>query len=830
MSAFTTRHRRFGDRVTVPALLVNLVILVVCATLVTSDIGENAGEHFCTYNVRHLVCVEHLHQQSNTTAPSCDRLAGQLVVHYLPDGLELWAEPRLDWNDQPLDGPLHLRALKTKEGLVYQAKRQSMPSGFHTDLMAGLAGLFLNVTISTPEADFGSCVKEESSAGVEGAYTTTKTCRKTSKLDNIYYIEEYRTERQTTVEAKLVASMQVEETFQRYSNLHTRIGEKVSTTTHLSKLSCKTHGPTDTGDATDWDDIRPAAASDRYKSEEASTTTIGQIIKEADVLKLSRQLVTHLKPLDQAELEKLLNKFDRHARLDSIVQSCGSLGTLRAFRAVTSTLSPSGRRVAILEKFLVALSFHPDPEDEIVDQLPTLLEKYKKSPDLVETTFLCLCKLTSRKNKSFEQLDGVLRLVGGVGGCQSEDTTCQRRLLLCVSAMQTDQFSDRVSQILVSAQDKKIRELAAATLALPNCVSSPDRVAVQEKAWQAILTQRLANEQFAKLLELVDLSYVNGSTVNQLLQTKDKERKAYLAQKLASCNAKFQKDYSLLSHSTQGESVYLLGRTPPSSTTADRMGGVAGGFSFSTSMSGGALSRSAFDLWLHDSVQHTKQLLTIHSYVGGLSGMVATQHPEDDAEANASLQIYLLGLPLRPFHLFSSMGDLIDFYWSGAGQEKTTLLQGVVPLEKTDKEWHTALGVRVKIQSDLSLHVHTQGEGSISIWDSSGSSSLHTAIQLHGFSKLNVVAPGAIGSSAPGAIGSAGFLSTSLNLNTAIQADTQVRLGTSVKACVIMSSDKVELEVELRGRDLASSHLVSLPGFTINLNKKNNNICSSFAK
>merc|ERR1711872_442782 len=341
-----------------------------------------------------------------------------------------------------------------------------------------------------------------------------------------------------------------------------------------------------------------------------------------------------------------------------------------------------------------------------------------------------------------------------------------------------------------------------------------------------------------------------------------KERKAYLAQKLASCNAKFQKDYSLLSHSTQGESVYLLGRTPPSSTTADGMGGVAGGFSFSTSMSGGALSRSAFDLWLHDSVQHTKQLLTIHSYVGGLSGMVATQHPEDDAEANASLQIYLLGLPLRPFHLFSSMGDLIDFYWSGAGQEKTTLLQGVVPLEKTGKEWHTALGVRVKIQSDLSLHVHTQGEGSISIWDSSGSSSLHTAIQLHGFSKLNVVAPGAIGSvppgaigsaapgaigsaapsaigsappgaigsAPPGAIGSAGFLSTSLNLNTAIQADTQVRLGTSVKACVIMSSDKVELEVELRGRDLASSHLVSLPGFTINLNKKNNNICSSFAE
>ena len=33
------------------------------------------------------------------------------------------------------------------------------------------------------------------------------------------------------------------------------------------------------------------------------------------------------------------------------------------------------------------------------------------------------------------------------------------------------------------------------------------------------------------------------------------------------------------------------------------------------------------------------------------------------------------GLPLRPLVLFTSMADLIDLYWSGAGQDKTTLLQ-----------------------------------------------------------------------------------------------------------------------------------------------------------
>ena len=37
--------------------------------------------------------------------------------------------------------------------------------------------------------------------------------------------------------------------------------------------------------------------------------------------------------------------------------------------------------------------------------------------------------------------------------------------------------------------------------------------------------------------------------------------------------------------------------------------------------------------------------------------------------------MYCSGLPLRPVVLFSSVGDLIELYWSGAGQEKTTLLE-----------------------------------------------------------------------------------------------------------------------------------------------------------
>ena len=45
-------------------------------------------------------------------------------------------------------------------------------------------------------------------------------------------------------------------------------------------------------------------------------------------------------------------------------------------------------------------------------------------------------------------------------------------------------------------------------------------------------------------------------------------------------------------------------------------------------------------------------------------------------ELNDRLSIYLFaGLPLRPLVLFSSVGDLINMYWSGAGQEKTTLME-----------------------------------------------------------------------------------------------------------------------------------------------------------
>ena len=55
-----------------------------------------------------------------------------------------------------------------------------------------------------------------------------------------------------------------------------------------------------------------------------------------------------------------------------------------------------------------------------------------------------------------------------------------------------------------------------------------------------------------------------------------------------------------------------------------------------------------------------QEILRLSTRVGGLSGMLGEAEEGDDLEANASAELSLLGLPLRPFTLFSSMGVELD--------------------------------------------------------------------------------------------------------------------------------------------------------------------------
>ena len=56
-------------------------------------------------------------------------------------------------------------------------------------------------------------------------------------------------------------------------------------------------------------------------------------------------------------------------------------------------------------------------------------------------------------------------------------------------------------------------------------------------------------------------------------------------------------------------------------------------------------------------------------------GSAKDEKEGDGEEATAGIEIKFLGNKLRPFIFFSSMGELMSLYWSGASEEKTSALQ-----------------------------------------------------------------------------------------------------------------------------------------------------------
>ncbi len=66
----------------------------------------------------------------------------------------------------------------------------------------------------------------------------------------------------------------------------------------------------------------------------------------------------------------------------------------------------------------------------------------------------------------------------------------------------------------------------------------------------------------------------------------------------------------------QGQSVYVGKQL----VTSEQL---SAGFSFATCMAGAALTRTSFNLWALDGRRVESSLLTVHSFIGGLSGVGA---------------------------------------------------------------------------------------------------------------------------------------------------------------------------------------------------------------
>merc|ERR1711974_338401 len=90
----------------------------------------------------------------------------------------------------------------------------------------------------------------------------------------------------------------------------------------------------------------------------------------------------------------------------------------------------------------------------------------------------------------------------------------------------------------------------------------------------------------------------------------------------------------------------------------------------------------------------------------------------------------LLGLPLRPFTLFSSMGELMELFWSGAGQERTTLLQGSALLLSRKSTLHLASGLNLEVTLTAAVSLDTAGQAEVSMWSQSADTKLGVEARL----------------------------------------------------------------------------------------------------
>jgi len=242
-----------------------------------------------------------------------------------------------------------------------------------------------------------------------------------------------------------------------------------------------------------------------------------------------------------------------------------------------------------------------------------------------------------------------------------------------------------------------------------------------------------------------------------------------------------------------------------------------GGFSFQAVMSPAGLRRTHFVL--RSSGEEGQEVLRLSTRVGGLSGVLGEAEEGDDAEANASAELSLLGLPLRPFTLFSSMGELMELFWSGAGQERTTLLQGSALLLSRKSSLPLASGLNLEVTLTAAASLDTTGQAEVSMW----SQSADTKLEVEGTVVVRVEAR--LGSRLI-------FISSDLTASALFQLDSSIQMGgdgavACVKAIVQRGEAGVETKEERRGEEeRSSSDKKSFQGLTINLGAKNNHMCN----
>jgi len=227
------------------------------------------------------------------------------------------------------------------------------------------------------------------------------------------------------------------------------------------------------------------------------------------------------------------------------------------------------------------------------------------------------------------------------------------------------------------------------------------------------------------------------------------------------------------------------------------------GFSFQAVMSPSGLKRTNFVL--KSSGEEGREILRLSTRVGGLSGVLGEAEEGDDKEANASAELSLLGLPLRPFVLFSSLGELMELFWSGVGQERTPLLQGSALLLSRKSS--------IPLASGLNLEVTLTAAGSL---DTAGQLEVEASVLVRMEAK----------------IGDLLFVSSDVAASGLLHLDSSIQMGgdetlACVRAGLQRGEARLEAKLGRRGEEEKSSQEKKvIPEMTINLGAKNNQMCN----
>eukprot|EP00092_Neocalanus_flemingeri_P036638 GFUD01039891.1.p1 GENE.GFUD01039891.1~~GFUD01039891.1.p1 ORF type:complete len:830 (-),score=230.17 GFUD01039891.1:47-2536(-) len=528
-------------------------------------------------------------------------------------------------------------------------------------------------------------------------------------------------------------------------------------------------------------------------------------------------LVSLLKTISKENAEAFITKFKTKKAFKHLVDAAAGSSNLFVHKTMVKVLSKNKNK-NLLERYLIALGFI-NPSNDLVSELLRDIENIpEKDENVRETGIYSLCHLVGKLEDSENVRKKVFSLVRGSGSdCKS--VPCQRRMVNCVAAMGRDCYTKQLLQQVKSSQDKLAREMAVIALGKPGLV--PDKLAKNVAEELLNIFKDDQQNTLQRLAAFNSITLDNDTSIKMIdnLGRNNKDLTSFVTQKLYQTLLKKPDldikrkilNYDFLSLQNSGQSVYV-------SKDVANLESTSVGFVFSLIMNGNALKRTNFVLKTEDETSGN-EIIRLDSIVGGLSSFVGDADPEDDPEANASVQLSLLGLPLRPFVLFSSFGDLVEMYWSGAAEKLTSFLSGSVLLLDRKQSFPLSNGLELKIQATASISFDFSGKAEISIWTKNGK----THVENAGVIVVNLEAK--VGDK---------FLvfENSFAAEGMLEVDTDINMsGDEVLACVMMKQKDTKLELTelqtLLDKEKETAHTTQLPGVTWNLNMKNNQMCNN---